>query len=462
MATSSIGIYDPKATATLLANGLYNDRQTLTDDQLKLSQAQSAELTKLSGAMSAFQSALDTLSGKKSVLANTATFGSDIGTATATGAASPGTYSFYVERLATAGQVSYGGMTDASPGSAGNLMVTLADGTNFNVTLSNADKDLDGKLTPQEIATAVNVAAGNDSRVQASTLTVNGQTSLVLTSSKTGAANDVSLDVSGITDPTLASQLGAGNQKRLVTAQDAVVYFGGDQTTGIRMQQDNNTFSVVNGVTMTFTRTTTAPVSLTVAKDSSGTAANVQAFVDAFNKLQAQLKADTANGDASDGSDGKQGGLFASDAGLNALRNQLTTILRQSTDGQSLASYGITLQRDGSLGLEQARLEKALKANPAGLDSVFGSTSFSSKSGVMGSLDKVLDQWTNSATGQISVRRDSASKQQVALTARATKLQDDWQVAYDRYFAQFTQLQALQEQMSRTGSLFDNLFAKDS
>jgi flagellar hook-associated protein 2 len=463
MATSSLPTYDPKTTATNLATNMFADRKDLLTNQSALADATASELTKLGSALSAFQSSLDSLSGKKSVLANTGTFSSDVGTVTANASATPGTYSFYVDRLATAGQVSYAGISDTTTAaSSGNLMVTLADGTNFGVTLSNADKNLDGKLSAKEIAAAINVAAGNDSRVTASTLTVNGQTSLVLTSAKTGAANDVSLDVSGVTDPALATALGAGNQKRLTAAQDAVVYFGGDQTTGIKIQQASNTFTAIDGVTMTFNKTTTAPVSLTVAKDSAGTAANVQSFVDAWNKLQTVLKTQTQNGNAADGDAVVQPGIFASDTGLNALRSRMTTILRQVSGTQSLATYGVTLQRDGTLSLDSNRLDRALTANPSGLDDVFGSTATGAQTGVMGAMDKLLSQWTNSATGQISVRRDSNSKLQVSLAARKTKFDADYELTYNRYFAQFSQLQTLQAQMSQTGSLFDSLFAKDS
>ncbi|WP_395399053.1 flagellar filament capping protein FliD [Pseudoduganella sp. UC29_106] len=461
MATSSVPTYDPQTTAKQLAQLYIQGRQDLVDAQGKVATATSSALTKLGGSLSTFQSVLSSMGTKKSVLANTATFSSDVGTATASATASAGTYNFYVEQLATAGQVSYGGVTDADSATAGDLTVTLADGTNFVVTLANADKNLDNKISAKEIAAAINGAAGNNSRVTASTMTINGASTLVLTSAKTGALNDVSLDVSGITDPALAAQLDVSNQTRVVTPQDASVWVGDPNQPGsTQLTQASNTFTVVDGVSMTFTKAQAvgaAPVTLTVANDPSGTAANVQAFVDGWNKLLATFK---DLGDHGDAAAGKAPAIFASDAGLTTLRNSMATMLRKASGNESLATFGITLQRDGTLALDTARLNKKLAIDPTGLDSVFGNDI--AGTGVLGGLSKLMDQWTDTTKGQITARKDSNTKLQASITTRQAALSTQYDNAYKRYLTQFTQLQALQSQMSNTGSIFDALFSKSS
>ena len=125
---------------------------------------------------------------------------------------------------------------------------------------------------------------------------------LVLTAKSTGAAGVISLDTSTM-DP--ASSLAAANtpvadpldpyaasgRSVLVKAQDAIVRVGSE--TGTAITKSSNTFAdVIDGVSMTFTKAHAsgdAPVTLTVGADTSGTTANVQAFVDAFNKLKATL-----------------------------------------------------------------------------------------------------------------------------------------------------------------------------
>lgn len=453
--------FDPKSTATNLAQLYVEGRQNILTAQSNSATAIASALSKLSTAMSSFRTTLSSLSGQSSVLANKATFSADVGTATASAAAAPGNYQFYVEQLATAGQVSYNGISDTAAATAGNLIVTLADGSNFTVTLASADKNLDGTLTAKEIAAAINVEATNNARVTASTLTVAGQTRLVLTAAETGVDNGVvGIDTSQITDPGLAAELDPSNQTVLQTAQDAIVWIGaqgGDPAN--KVQQASNTYTIVDGVSMTFSKAQApadAPVSLTVARDDAGTAANVQGFVDAWNKLIAVFKEVSAAGDPASG---KAAGIYANDAGLASLKGRLQALLRTETGGQSLVTYGITAQRDGTLTLDKTRLGKALSADPDGLDDIFGKTGLA-PTGVLGGLDTLVNSWTKAGTGQLATRKDTNTRLQATLATRQALLETQYDNAYKRYLAQFTQLQSLQSQMNGTTSMFDALFSK--
>jgi flagellar hook-associated protein 2 len=464
MSVISSPIYDPVTTATNLATSYIAGSKAILDDQTSTANATANALSSLNAAMGAFQTAMGGLASvTTSVMANSATFSSAVGTASANASAVAGTYSFYVEQLATAGQVAYGNVADSTAAGAGTLNVTLADGTSFQIDLANADSNHDNVLSAKEVAAAINVAAGNNSRVTASTLNVNGQTTLVLSANKTGAANAVSLDVSGVTDAGLQAALGAGNQKTITAAQDAIVWIGA-QGTGTKVQQASNTYNLIDNVSMTFTKAQAvgeAPVTLTVGNDLSATKANVQSFVDAYNKLNAVLNSLTQTADSSKG---VASGPFASDAGVAALRSRMVAAVRTlGANGQSLVAYGITAQRDGSLALDSSRLTKAIAANPTGLDSLFGRVSGTSGgTGALGALNKLMDQWTNSATGQIGTRKTSVSKLQTALTDRQATLQTQYDSAYKRYLGQFTALQQLQAQMNSNSNLFTALFSSNS
>ena len=453
----------PAYMATQLATRYTEASQVLLDDKSKLASSGASGISKLSSAMSTFTSSLLAMTTKQSVLANTAGFSSDVGTATAGAAAAAGTYNFYVEQLATAGQIAYGGITDTAAAGSGSLNVVLADGTNFNVNLVNADKNLDGTLTAQEVATAINMAADNNSTVTAATMTVNGATSLVLTSSATGVDKAATIDASNVTSASLKAELeDAGTQTQLVTAQDAVVWVGapdGNPASPNRMQQASNTYAVVNDVKMTFTKAQgvgDAPVTLTVKPDSAGTKANVQAFVDAYNQLNKVLDELTFVGDTPNN---KAPGPFANDAGLKALRSRMQDMLRAQTDGVSLPVFGITAQRDGTLALNADRLAKSIAANPETLDKIFGTSSLNNTSALLGGLDQLLKTWTNSVDGYIGVRREANERLQSTLTTRQTALDNLFNNSYKRYLQQFTTLQQLQNQMSQNTGLFDALFS---
>ncbi|WP_426162050.1 flagellar filament capping protein FliD [Pseudoduganella sp. R-34] len=460
MATS-VPTYDPKTTATQLAQMYIQGRQSMLDSQSATATAIDKALSKLSSALGTFRSALSSTTSSGSVVANKATFSSDVGTATATASAAAGNYQFYVEQLATVGQVSYSGMTDSAVtgAAAGTLSVKLADGSSFTVSLANGDKDLNNTLSAKEIAAAINMEATNNSRVTASTLTVNGQTRLVLTSNVTGQANGVAgIDTTNLGDPALQAQLADANRV-LQNGTDAVVWVGapgGDPSN--KITQASNTFNVVDGVSMTFTKAQTGgvPATLNVARDSSATATNVQNFVDQWNKMLASIGELTAAGNVAKGT---ASGIYASDAGLASLKSRMQSLLRTAVGGVSLVNYGVTAQRDGTLALDKTRLDKTLATNPTGLDAILGKTG-TMPTGVLGNLDTLVNSWTKAGTGQLATRKDANAKLQSQLVSRQAALETQYDNAYKRYLNQFTQLQSLQSQMSGTSSMFEAMFSK--
>lgn len=466
MSSITAPAYDPTTTAQALAQKTTAAAQQILTNQTNVAGATSTGLSKLSSAISAFQSSLSSLTGLgKSVLAQTATLSdTGIGTATAKAGAPSGSYSVFVQQLATSSQVSYNNLSDGRA-AGGILKVKLADegaGTttaSFDVDLSaaSADTDKDGVLSIREVAAAINRSSGNNGLVSAGVVTIGTESRLVLSSKNTGVANTVSLDATGVADGAL--QTGLGARTTIAAAQDAIIKLGG-QASGTQIKQASNTFTNIDGVSMTFTRAqapTENDITLKVAGDTNGTVANVQAFVDAYNKLKSAI--DTLV-DAGDPGKDQAAGAFAHDAGIKALQSRLVSLVR-STGTSSLASYGIVATRDGTLSLDSTRLTKQLTANPNGLDELIGSASSSSPTGIAGSMNTYLNLWSNSATGQIKQRNDAVTKLQSTLSQRQTDLDAQFDSAYNRYLKQFTQLQTLQSTMTSNVSLFDAIFSSD-
>jgi flagellar hook-associated protein 2 len=461
--TASGGVkYDPASTAAALTESFMSGRQDALTNQTKRNAATASALTTLKAALKTYQASLAALSTKKSMISQAATFGgTGYGTASATSTASAGSYSFFVEKLASASQVSYGNLVNTPPGS-GTLGVKLGGSTAFNVDLATADKDIDGILTPKELAAAINAAPLNGSRVSAAILTVNGVAQMVLTSSATGAASQIALDTSGVTTPdtTLVNALTLpANVTQLVLAQDAIVRLGGEA--GTIMTQASNTYNVIDQVTMTFTKaqaTGETPLTLTIGTDTSATTANVQGFVDAYNKLKGVLDGLTSVGDPKKGI---PAAALANDGALNVLRTRLYDTLRGAVPGvtQTLAGYGITSGRDGLLSLNAGKLASGLALSPTGLDALIGSTSIGTS--MAGKLDKVMSSWSHSVTGQLTTRQAVITKMQVTLEKRQSELDNQYNSAYKRYLAQFTQLQTLQSQMDSNVNMFDAMFSSN-
>lgn len=446
---------NPTSMASQLATAYTQNAQSLLTTQTKTAQSTSTALTQLRSALSAFDTALSGLSGKSTVQQYAATFSSGAyGSATASSTATAGTYSVFVEQVATTHQIAFQDLPAVPVATGGPITVNLGDGSNFTVNLSAADQDGNGTLSQSEIALAVNQASGNGGKVTAGVVTVGGKTQLILSAGGSGLNNAISVDASGLPAGALKDALSTSTT--LVAAQDAVIWLGA-QGSGIKVQQGSNTFTAIAGVSMTFTQkmnTGDAPMSLTVASDSSATTKNVQAFVDAYNTLEKALDSLTKVGDATAGTGSA---IFASDSGVRALRNRLTSLIRQDFGGVNLMSFGVSADRSGVLSVDATKLNKALTAHPGGLDQVFGKTGLTTGTGLLGGLDQHMNVWLNSATGQIKSRQNSVQAQQLTLTHKQTRLDAQYDNFYERYLKQFTQLQTLQAQMSQTSSMFDNM-----
>jgi flagellar hook-associated protein 2 len=279
-----------------------------------------------------------------------------------------------------------------------------------------------------------------------------------LSSTTSGAASAVSLDLANVADGTLKTALGTSANVSTTTPVDAIVWVGGKS--GTQVTQASNTFTNVDGLSVSFTKAQVdgdANLTVTVQTDTSGTAAKVKSFVDAYNTLQKTLGGLVASANADTGA---AAGAFASDAGVLALQTRLVSLLRPANGASSLANFGITAQRDGTLALDTTRLSKQLAVQPDGLDRLLGSTSAGGTSGIATALDTYLDQWSG-VSGQIKQRTDANTKQQSDLTRRQSDLDAKYNAAYDRYLKQFTDLQTLQSTMNSNVSLFDALFGSD-
>ncbi|SCK17519.1 flagellar hook-associated protein 2 [Vogesella sp. LIG4] len=443
MAGIDFSTTSPSQIAQQLATSYVQDAQTLLNNQTQDATSTGKALTTLQSALQTFQSALTTLSGKKTVIQQTATFSNTaVANASANGTAQAGNYSFFVSQLASANQVLFQGLP-ASAAASGKLGISLGDGTSLNVDLSTLGSG--GNFAPADLARAINQAAGNSGKVSASIVTVNGQAQLMLGAGNTGANSKITVDASLVGDAALKGALGAA-PTQLVPPQDAVAWLGAENI-GIKIQQASNTYTGISGVSINFTQAMTsgsAPVSLTVAADNSGTAKNVQSFVDAYNALKTQLDNLTDTGDAANN---KSAAAFANDAGVRSLQSRLASLLRQSFNGQTLFQFGISADRNGTLSLNSSKLQTALAANPSGLDQLLGGSS-----GMLTGYQNYLNSWLGSVNGQIQQRQSSLSALQKVLGRRQDELSASYDSAYNRYLQQFSQLQALQTQMSQTTS----------
>ena len=457
--------YDPVSTATALAENYVYARQSQLDTSSTKAQTQVSALTSLKSSLTTFTSALNTLTSKGSVIAQTATVSASTAmSASASSTAAAGSYTFVVEKLATAQQSMFSaadlGLTQSSTDGAlddnkyqipatPKMALSVGDGGFVSIDLGGADTDNDGKLSATEIARAVNVAM--DGKVTAAVMTDgNGKQQLIINAVGTGEAG--AFKVQGISGDSAAGQT-------LAVGQDAVFKLGG--ANGTEIKQSTNTYTGIAGLSLELKQASTDPVTVTVAKDESATKANMQGFVDAYNTLVKALDKLTASGKSESG---VAAGALANDSSVRSLRSKLNNLLRSDVGGVKLTDFGISAQRDGTIALDGDRFTKKVAANPDALTSLLGQTNTLEykREGVLGSLQTYVESWTKSTGGLLQSRQDSLQKQQAQFTRQQTTIDNLYAQAYQRYLLQFSTLAGLEEQMGSTTSMLASMFSSSS
>lgn len=198
---------------------------------------------------------------------------------------------------------------------------------------------------------------------------------LSLSSNSNGASNSMKISVSGDAgvgallahDP--ASSTGQ-NLSETVAAQNANF-----KVNGVAVSKNSNTVAdVVQGVTLTLNKVTTSPATLTVARDTGSISTAVAGFVKGYNDLSKTLKDMSAYNSAT-----QKGAVLQGDSAVRSLQSQLRGIFNTPIVGTSgalttLSDVGVSFQRDGSLALDQAKLDSAIANNFSDIAGLFAAT----------------------------------------------------------------------------------------
>ncbi|MDO8232035.1 flagellar filament capping protein FliD [Citrobacter werkmanii] len=390
--------------------------------------AESNGLDSLSSALTDFQSAIDALnSDTDGPLTFSATSNNEANTVSANSQAQAGTYSFYVSKLAQAQQTTFS-MSDDTFSASGTFELTMDDGTTMDIDLAAADEDGDSFIDASELVDAINDSDDNPG-VSAALVKTDGTTTIMLTSDTTGAQSAFSVSVTGNT--SFSDQITA-SKNNVTDAQDAEIHLGSQ--TGPTITSSTNTFDdVIPGVTMTFTEASDPNdpndlTTFTIAEDSSGSQEKVQTFVDAYNTL-----IDTIDSLTSYGDDDTAAGVFAGDAGMNSLANQMDDIAHASYGGVSIVDYGITLDSDGHLQIDSTQFSEEMEENPDGLTSIFvGDDS------MVAQMDDLMDSYLDSSNGIIAMRQENIDDQQDKISDEGDQLTQTYNTNYERYVEEYT------------------------
>jgi flagellar hook-associated protein 2 len=405
----------------------------------------------LKSAVATFQTALKGL-GATTLGARAATTSDATVLGVSAGAdAIAGTYAIEVTQLAKQNKMS----------SAGHLDTTTPFTASGTMSIQVGDKAIvpipEGVYSMKSLSEAINKAQAGVTATIVNDGSVNGNR-LVITSNDTGVANSVKIVADGGLDefkfdpdfpgdPLKTSQSVTQNQP----GQDAII-----KIDNLTITKPSNTITdAVSGLTLNLLKTSIgAPVNVAVAVDKTAATTAVTAFVDAYNKLNTTIKNMTSYNAAT-----KTGAALNGDSSaasiVTALRKEMTTAVASTGVGSltSLSQIGVAFQRDGTLAVDDVKLQKALKSDFAGVTALFSGTD-----GYATRLTAVTTDilGTNGVISNRTLGLNDAIKQNAAH-------QDDANMRLNltekRYRAQFSALDTMMSTMQSTSSFLTQQLA---
>lgn len=426
-------------------------RKTVIQNKIDKINTKSQAWTDISTRLSNLTSKLDVLQDEATYQTKKVTSSDDtIATISGTSDSLEGSYDLIVKRLATSSKITGGvvskadGTTKISTkdalGYSGKLTITngATDGSDKALTVEINVKATDSL---KDIANAINNAkdpsdsAGTKGAGLKATI-VNNQ--LVVTSEEMG---DRTLTIGG----DLKDSLGFKDSQ---TKRGQSAEFTLD---GIEMERNSNSpTDVIDGVTLNFKKADASKtITLGLTNDTDKELSAVKDFVSQYNSVMSFLSEKMDVGDPSK-SDNKTGDL-AGDSTLISLQSKLqsTVLGGKSVDGVSASTLGLSVDRNGTLSLDETKFKAQLAKNPNAVKDFFfkdTSTKYATEktgTGYTADFKEVLDRYTSTKSGSegvISLRKSSYQSEIKDYNKQIERITEQIATKRARYVTMFTNL----------------------
>ena len=358
----------------------------------------------------------DNLQARKAILPAEANFA-----ATTSAGAAAGRYQIEVLALASAQKLTSGAFAADAAVGTGTLTIRAGE-TTLDIEIGESNNTLAG------IRDAINAAAGGKA-VTASIVTGDDGPHLVLNAVDTGSAGALKISASG-GDGGLAALSyhpdGPSGLSQLLPAADARIVVDGIE----RTSSSNTVTDVIDKVSLTFTKAEPGVVrELRIEGDASVQRNAVKGFVSAYNAALGAIGQVTAYN-----IEAKTAAALNGDAMVRNATRELRDVLGDNV--MDLKSIGITINKDGTLKLDEAAFDKGMAASPEAAARLF------STGGLAGKVDAVVDRLVD-PDGLLDGRSKSLSDRSKALASQRSALDFRMTQAEARYRTQFTALDVL-------------------
>jgi len=417
---------------------------------------ESKETTKLSS-WGQIKSAMSTLQAAALAMDTRAEFStfktsignSTVGTISASTSAVAGSYSLEVSKLADVQKIKSAGYADKSSTvvdvSGGDQTLSLKVGsTTTDITIDSSNNTLEGMRD----------AINNSKSGVTATIVNDGNASspyrLVITGAETGADNAFSL--SGLTAFSYDATTGTGTGLTKIQAASNAEF----TIDGISMSKSSNTVTdAIEGVTLTLTGTNVgSATNISVSNDNSAIQTKAAALVKAYNDLNSIIKVQTAYNATT-----KSAGTLNGDSTTRTLQMQIRSILGGTSGSGSyntLSSVGISFQKDGSMALDSAKLQKALDNPEVDVAAIF--VKDSNGTGIASKLDSAITTMLGTG-GMVTARTDGINATIKSMDKQIDTLSDRLTMIEKRYRAQFTALDSTIASLNSTGTFLTQQIA---
>ena len=447
-----------------LGNGL--DFGQVVDQLVKVAHLPVDRLTEKKGTLSSKSTDYATLSTKLIALQGaadklrlstsfdrTTTSVSDTSAISAVGSstATSGTYSVRITQLAqshqitnTAAKTVASTTTDIVSGASGTFTFRIGSGTDQTVTLSDT-------ATLEDLRSAINdLGAG----ATASIINTGSDTTpayrLVLSSTSTGASNGITI-VADDTTLDFTNSSGTGGVDTLQAAQDAIAIVGDPALNPVTITRSTNAISdAIAGVTLTLLETTGAStVQVNASRDVTAVKDNIKGLATAYNEVVKFINERSTYDIAT-----KKGGQFFNEPTVRGVLSQIRSALSSTVTGaaslSTVGTIGFKTDREGTITIEDAKLDTALSANYSNVRNLFINQTGSA--GIAQLLNSAVDGLTNVSSGQLTLRKNSLTKQITDLSADILRKEDAVAKYEDRLKAQYAALDGLLKRLESQSS----------
>ena len=410
------------------------------NSQLTALQAQDTVFTSLGTDLSTLTSSIQALTDFEGVFSEKEGSSSDSNTVALTSAATTataGSHTILVSQLATTSSSVSGTIANANDTLSGSVVISV-DGKSQPPISADGD-------TLSQLAAAINSAGVG---VTASVLTDTSGSRLSLVSSTSGAAGQLDLSASSLSD--------SGNSLGFTTQAGTD---GSITVDGATLDVSSNTVTdAIPGVTLQLLAksTGTTPVQIEITNDNTDVETAVNNFVQAYNKVANDLTAQTGN-DASGNPEPLSGTTL-----LSQLQTSLSGALfsgKGSGSINSLDQLGIEVASgtSGTLTLNSDTLDNALNSNFADVTGFFQNTgsfgqNFASTLNNLG---------TQAPAGAIFLAQQQNSSEEAALNSDITNENALLATQKTQLTTELNQanqiLQSIPSQLDEVNSIFDSI-----